>query len=206
MAIEKVPVRACEWKCTSFSTAAFFFSFPLLLKQFPVESCLAERMCETMNAEISIGTINSLSDAVGFLRWTFYARRLKMNPTYYGATSSEDDDIESFLLTVVQDSTKKLEENGCINIDKSAGTDASISTTPLGRAASNFYLNHATPKQMLNGARSLRKVRFRLLASCLILTSIDFRSWPNIKTMNPREWSCPNKITSLAIVTQRKRS
>lgn len=148
---EGVAVIMCEE-----SKKTFLKKF--LYEPFPVESCLAERMCETMNAEISIGTINSLSDAVGFLRWTFYARRLKLNPTYYGAASSEDNDVESFLLTVVQNSTQKLEDNGCIHIDKSAGTDASIATTPLGRAASNFYLNHATPKQMLNGARSLRKI------------------------------------------------
>lgn len=190
---------------THFRRRAILFPFHSHI-QFPVESCLAERMCETMNAEISIGTINSLSDAVGFLRWTFYARRLKLNPTYYGAASSEDNDVESFLLTVVQNSTQKLEDNGCIHIDKSAGTDASIATTPLGRAASNFYLNHATPKQMLNGARSLRKVRF----VCLHLVSFScrstFRFWPNIKTMNPREWSCPNRIISLVIATQTRRS
>jgi hypothetical protein len=115
-------------------------------------------MCETLNAEISIGTINSLSDAIGYLKWTFFARRVKLNPSYYGAKSSAHDDLEGFFLSVVQDTTEKLESHGCVLIDKTEGSDSLVATTPLGRAASNFYLNHQTPKQMLNGTRGLKKV------------------------------------------------
>ena len=52
-----------------------------LYSPFPVESCLYEKMCENLNAEISIGTINSTIDAVGYLTWTFYVRRVKANPS-----------------------------------------------------------------------------------------------------------------------------
>ena len=123
-----------------------------------MESCLGERMCETLNAEISIGTITSLNDAIGYLNWTFFARRVKLNPSYYGAKSSTDDDLDDFFLSVVQDTTEKLESHGCVVIDKTEGSDSLVATTPLGRAASNFYLNHQTPKQMLNGTRGLKKV------------------------------------------------
>lgn len=129
-----------------------------LYEPFPVESCLGGRMCEVLNAEISIGTINSLSDAIGYLNWTFYARRVKMNPSYYGAKSAEDEDVEEFFLSVVKETTDKLREHGCVSIDKTEGTDSRLSTTPLGRAATNFYLNCQTPKQMMQGVRGLRKV------------------------------------------------
>ena len=48
-----------------------------LYSPFPVESCLDEKMCENLNAEIAIGTISSIIDAVGYLTWTFFARRVK---------------------------------------------------------------------------------------------------------------------------------
>ncbi|KAL7542850.1 hypothetical protein ACHAXR_012148 [Thalassiosira sp. AJA248-18] len=148
---EGVAVIMCEE-----SKKTFLKKF--LYEPFPVESCLGERMCETINAEVSCGTINSLSDAIGYLKWTFYARRVKLNPSYYGAKSSTDDDLEDFFLSVVQETTGKLQDHGCVCVDKTEGTDSLVVTTPLGRAASNFYLNHQTPKQILQGTRGLRKV------------------------------------------------
>ncbi len=121
-------------------------------------ACLGNRMCETINAEVSIGTINSLSDAIGYLEWTYYARRVKLNPSYYGAKSSDDEDQVEFFATVINETTKKLQEQGCVEIFKTEGTECFVVTTPLGQAASNFYLNYQTPKQMLTGIRSLRRV------------------------------------------------
>ncbi len=129
-----------------------------LYEPFPVESCLGNRMCETINAEVSIGTISSLSDAIGYLGWTYYSRRVKLNPSYYGAKSSEDEDQVEFFTTLVHETTKKLHEQGCVGVVKTEGTDCFIATTPLGQAASNFYLNYQTPKQMLMGVKSLRRV------------------------------------------------
>ena len=65
---------------------------------------------------------------------------------------------EDFFLSVVQETTEKLQEHGCVSIDKTEGTDSFVRTTPLGRAASNFYLCHETPKEMQTGLRELRKV------------------------------------------------
>jgi len=148
---EGVAVIMCEE-----SKKTFLKKF--LYEPFPVESCLGGRISEVLNAEISIGTINSLSDAIGYLNWTFYARRVKMNPSYYGAKSAEDEDVEEFFLSVIKETTDTLQEHGCVSIDKTEGTDSRLSTTPLGRAATNFYLNCQTPKQMMQGVRGLRKV------------------------------------------------
>jgi len=148
---EGVAVIMCEE-----SKKTFLKKF--LYEPFPVESCLGERMCETINAEVSIGTISSLSDAIGYLKWTFYARRVRLNPSYYGATSSSDEDLDDFFLKVVQDTTDKLQDHGCVLLNKTEGTDSLIGTTPLGQAASNFYLDHRTPKQMMQGSRGLTKV------------------------------------------------
>lgn len=115
-------------------------------------------MCEIINAEISIGTIACLSDALGYLKWTFFSRRVKMNPSYYGAKSSSEEDIEEFYLDVVNDTMTKLKDEGCILVDETEGTDSIVTPTSLGRACSNFYLLHQTPLQMEKGANGLRKV------------------------------------------------
>jgi activating signal cointegrator complex subunit 3 len=140
------------------SKKSFYKKF--LYLPFPVESCLGTyRMCENLNAEIAIGSINSILEAVGYLTWTFYARRVAANPSYYGAASSEDKDVESFLLSVVQDSIKKLVDRGCIETDTADDeVDKVVRPTILGKTASNYYLQYRTPKQMLIGVTAARKI------------------------------------------------
>lgn len=115
-------------------------------------------MCEIINAEIAIGTISCLSDAIAYLRWTFFSRRVKMNPSYYGAKSSSEKDLEDFYLEVVKSTMSQLQEQKCIILDESEGTDSFVAPTPLGRSCSNFYLLHQTPLQMKKGVNGLKNV------------------------------------------------
>lgn len=125
-----------------------------LYTPFPVESCLRNRLCENLNAEIATGTVNSTLDAVGYLVWTFFARRVKANPSYYGAKSSSAKHVEEYLSSVADDTLTKLQGEGCIEIDE----DDSVKASTLGRAASEYYLNHKTPKQMQFGLRQCAKM------------------------------------------------
>ena len=126
---------------------------------FPVESCLRDRMCENLNAEIAIGTINSIEDAVGYLTWTFFTRRVTANPSYYGAALSNDGDVQAFLLSVVKDTVAKLVKLGCIEAGKTEDEiDTTLRPTTLGKASSNYYLQYRTPKQMLFGVKEARKL------------------------------------------------
>jgi activating signal cointegrator complex subunit 3 len=93
------------------------------------------------------------------LTWTFFARRVAANPSYYGAASSEDKDIESFLLSVVQDTIEKLVDRGCVETVKTDDeVNKVVRPTILGKAASNYYLQYRTPKQMLFGVTAARKI------------------------------------------------
>jgi activating signal cointegrator complex subunit 3 len=140
------------------SKKSFYKKF--LYCPFPVESCLGTyRMRENLNAEIAIGTVNSIVDAVGYLTWTFFARRVAANPSYYGAKSSKEKDVESFLLSVVQDTIEKLVDRGCIETDTIDNeVDKVLRPTILGKTASNYYLQYRTPKQMLIGVTAARKI------------------------------------------------
>lgn len=131
-----------------------------LYTPFPVESCLLGRICENLNAEIVSSTCKTLFDIVGYLTWTFFARRVKANPSYYGAISSKQEDVEAFLLSIAKESLTLLEKEGCIILDGDLDeVDCDISPTSLGAASSKFYLSYRTPRQM----------RFGLLECCKLI-------------------------------------
>lgn len=147
------------------------FYLKFLYNPFPVESCLAPRLENTLNAEIAIGTVSSIEDSLGYLDWTFFARRVKMNPSYYGVKSDSNEDIAEFLYQTVMDCIKVLKQHGCIQINEDDGSNK-LSSTSLGRASSKFYLNYKTPKQMLNGVKK----------SCTLIKDLWERNPDDTKT------------------------
>lgn len=52
-----------------------------------VRSVLQEQLHDHFNAEVVGGSIASRQDAVDFLSWTYFYRRLTRNPTYYHVPS-----------------------------------------------------------------------------------------------------------------------
>ena len=129
-----------------------------LYEPFPVESKLEDRLQEVLNAEIAVGTIGDLNEAVGYMNWTYMSRRVKENPSYYKCKGDKDEDIHEFFVELVTRVVKKLEEEGCVRCAKEAGLDGVelVVPTALGKAASKFYLQHTTPKEFVEGARFLR--------------------------------------------------
>ena len=67
-----------------------------LYEPFPVESSLHEALHNHISAEVAGGTIRSKHDALRYLTWTYFFRRLVMNPAYYhldmDADDADDDD------------------------------------------------------------------------------------------------------------------
>jgi hypothetical protein len=45
---------------------------------------LLDCMHDHFNAEVTGGTVASVQDGIDYLTWTFFFRRLIVNPTYYG--------------------------------------------------------------------------------------------------------------------------
>jgi activating signal cointegrator complex subunit 3 len=79
-----------------------------------VESSLADNLCDHFNAEIVSGTIKTKQDAVDYLTWTYFFRRLLKNPTYYNLDTVESDNLNEYLSDLVENALELLEDARCI--------------------------------------------------------------------------------------------
>ena len=112
-----------------------------LYEPFPVESSLLSVLADHLNAEVVAGTIQTRQDALDYMTWTFFFRRLLQNPSYYGMEEVEDQDLNTFLSGVVGRALDQLELSYCLQTDEDGRT---VHSTVEGRIASYYYLAHTT--------------------------------------------------------------
>jgi len=141
-----------------------------LYEPFPVESHLPEFLHNHLNAEIAAGSISSEREALDYLSWTFFFRRLPMNPSYYGLDSADPESVALFLIQMIREIINDLARAGCVSLrpkdsvlaedrknwqtetsltsktekevlDRSL-QDLVISSTQAGRIASFYYLDY----------------------------------------------------------------
>ncbi|NWU99063.1 ASCC3 protein, partial [Upupa epops] len=137
-----------------------------LYEPFPVESSLLEVLADHLNAEIAAGTITSKQDAMDYITWTYFFRRLIMNPTYYNLDDVSHDTMNKYLSSLVEKSLFDLECSYCIEIGED---NRSIEPLTYGRIASYYYLKHPTIgmfKDQLKPESSIEEL-------LLILTNAD---------------------------------
>ncbi|KAI1241058.1 hypothetical protein IHE44_0009518 [Lamprotornis superbus] len=91
-----------------------------LYEPFPVESSLLEVLADHLNAEIAAGTITSKQDAMDYITWTYFFRRLIMNPTYYNLDDVSHDTVNKYLSSLVEKSLFDLEGSYCIEVGENA--------------------------------------------------------------------------------------
>ncbi|XP_055115760.2 activating signal cointegrator 1 complex subunit 3 isoform X3 [Symphalangus syndactylus] len=114
-----------------------------LYEPFPVESSLLGVLSDHLNAEIAGGTITSKQDALDYITWTYFFRRLIMNPSYYNLGDVSHDSVNKFLSHLIEKSLIELELSYCIEIGED---NRSIEPLTYGRIASYYYLKHQTVK------------------------------------------------------------
>ncbi|XP_057689624.1 activating signal cointegrator 1 complex subunit 3 [Corythoichthys intestinalis] len=112
-----------------------------LYEPFPVESSLLSVLSDHLNAEIAAGTISSKQDAMDYITWTYFFRRLVMNPSYYSLEDISHDTINKYLSGLVEKSLRDLECSYCIEIKED---DRAIEPLTYGRIGSYYYLKHQT--------------------------------------------------------------
>lgn len=111
---------------------------------FPVESSLHKVLDDHLGAEVSASTIKCKQDALDYLTWTFFFRRLHKNPNFYGLEITAEDQqsmsaqelANTFLVGLVDNSVSELQKSGCL-ISNPKGE---LQSTALGKIASYYYL------------------------------------------------------------------
>ncbi|KAK5169509.1 putative steryl acetyl hydrolase mug81 [Saxophila tyrrhenica] len=140
---------------TQDSKKAFYKHF--LHTGFPVESSLHNVLDNHFAAEVSAGTVATKQDALDYLTWTFFFRRLHKNPSYYGLeiTAEENNTIAAqqaandFMIEMVDKSMAELAESGCIQLHSNGDVDS----TAMGKIMSYYYLSHKTIRELTQHAK-----------------------------------------------------
>ncbi|MCP9260699.1 Activating signal cointegrator 1 complex subunit 3 [Dirofilaria immitis] len=168
----------------------------MLLRQAPIESQFMSQIYDNLNAEISLGTVLSISEAVEWLKYTYFFIRAKLNPLAYGISRGQlerDPDLYEYLTQLM---TKAAEENGY------------LASTDLGRIASNYYIKYETVEVFMNGVEGLKLEAFMsddmilsLVASAAEFGQIKVREEEMTELEELMETSCPLRLKRGALGT-----
>ncbi|MDA4133103.1 MAG: hypothetical protein OK454_08275, partial [Thaumarchaeota archaeon] len=124
---------------------------------FPVESSLHTVLDNHLCAEVSAETIVTKQDALDYLTWTFFFRRLHKNPSYYGLEVSAEEHnsmaaqqlANDFMIEMVDKSLAELAESSCVEVYPNGDVDP----TPTGKIMSYYYLSHKTIRYLVKHAK-----------------------------------------------------
>jgi pre-mRNA-splicing helicase BRR2 len=127
---------------TQHSELQYYLSLTNL--QLPVESQLIKTLPDHLNAEVVLGTVQTLEEASEWLSYTFLYIRMLRNPVLYGipdGVTKDDPTLKQRRLDLAHTAATILEKNHLIRYDRKSGA---MQATPLGRVASQFYISHSS--------------------------------------------------------------
>lgn len=116
----------------------------LLNHALPIESSLSQELPDHLNAEICLGTITNMREAIQWLNYSYLYIRMLKNPMAYGITEkklSQDPTLGGHRRELIEKAAKVLDECKMIRYNEESQTFAS---TDFGRIASHYYVSHET--------------------------------------------------------------
>ena len=85
-----------------------------------VESQMPAKLLACLNSEVSQQVIKSFSDAMNWIKGTFFFVRARSNPAAYGL-NSEPGSLELAFMKIVGESLRELDDDGIISVNKENG-------------------------------------------------------------------------------------
>ncbi|KIY73738.1 Sec63-domain-containing protein [Cylindrobasidium torrendii FP15055 ss-10] len=110
--------------------------------QIPIESQFRRGMIDALNAEISLGTVANVRDAMQWLSYTYLFVRMRKNPYLYGIirdAAADDPQMMEKRNELIVLTAKQLADSRMIIFDQLTGA---FSITDLGRIAARYYIQH----------------------------------------------------------------
>ena len=96
-------------------------------------------LLEAINAEISLGNITTVGEAIDYIRRSFYYVRAKKNPRTVGARTAEE--VDEVIHSIVETRLDYLNDLKFIRYDRN---NLLLESTELGRICSHYYVNCPT--------------------------------------------------------------
>ncbi|CAB3404822.1 unnamed protein product [Caenorhabditis bovis] len=116
----------------------------MLVHQNPIESQFYKRIHDNLNAEIALGSVSTIDEAVEWLTYTYMYTRALQNPMAYGMSYNvldRDPDLREHFTRMMKEVAFQLDNNQLIRFDQATEY---LYSTDLGRIASNFYVKYET--------------------------------------------------------------
>ncbi|KAF8623442.1 hypothetical protein AX15_006384 [Amanita polypyramis BW_CC] len=117
-----------------------------VLSQTPIESQFRNGLNDALNAEISLGTVSNVQDAIRWLGYTYLFVRMRKNPFTYGTILDDDPNLQNIRHTLATTAAQRLAGADMIVFEELTGT---FRSTDLGRIAARYYIRH-TSVEMYN--------------------------------------------------------
>ncbi|KIM25210.1 hypothetical protein M408DRAFT_26410 [Serendipita vermifera MAFF 305830] len=112
--------------------------------QHPIESKFNHGLLDSLNAEISLGTVTNVSEGAEWLGYTYLFVRMRKNPLVYGMTHEDpinDPDLTERRHSMIIFAGRKLAAAGMVQFDEAKST---FVITDIGRIAAKYYIRHAS--------------------------------------------------------------
>ncbi|KAH9049582.1 Sec63-domain-containing protein [Lactarius hengduanensis] len=140
--------------------------------QIPIESQFVKGMIDAMNAEISLGTVTTVHDAVRWLGYTYLYVRMQKSPTLYGVSHDDlkyDRTLDRKRHELVRAAARSLVEAKMINFDEDS---SSFTINDLGRLAAKYYIHHKSI-EIFNRELRTRMTEADVLSMVSLSTEFD---------------------------------
>lgn len=111
-----------------------------ITSQHPIESKFDKGLIDSLNAECALGTVQSLSDGISWLSYTYLFTRMRKNPLAYGMSHDEivdDPHIGAKRLSLMKTGSKALVACKMMEVEERTGK---LTITDLGRIAARYYI------------------------------------------------------------------
>ncbi|CAG4955228.1 unnamed protein product [Parnassius apollo] len=115
-----------------------------MTNQFPIESNFINLLADNLNAEVALGTVTNIDEAVEWLSYTYLFVRMRINPQVYGLTYSdvqEEPMLETKRRELITAAAMQLDRTLMLRYNERTGD---LNITDLGRTASHYYITRDT--------------------------------------------------------------
>lgn len=145
-----------------------------LNEALPIESHLHSYLHDAFVTEISTRMIESGDDAINWMTFTYFYRRLLANPSFYSLLDTTQDALSQYLSDLVETTLKELDESKIIEFDEEDGSVAPQNAAMIGAYYNISYITMQTFLLSLSARTKLKGI-LEIVTSATEFEAIQIR-------------------------------